>query len=192
VHIGACTLADPAPSAVAGSTALVVVQVRPSSVFVSPVSHFEQLRDRHGNISAGGAGVLRARLLDAPEGSDACRVMDRRDGTWAVAFVPTRAGAVQLAVELNEAPLAGSPYTIDVQPGAPAPSRLCGAIRMLTCSQAPRIRHTAASRSRAASCGRALASRPASLCARATASATHAQLAATRLARGRWAARRAP
>jgi len=59
--------------------------------------------------------VLAAHIADQPE--CVCTVVNRRDGTHAVSFVPTRAGKLHMHIQAGDVPLSGSPFLVDVVAG---------------------------------------------------------------------------
>jgi hypothetical protein len=78
-------------------------------------SFFFAARDRHNNARAVGGDLFSA-VLHGPELVQA-EVEDQCDGTYAVRYCPRRAGAYELAVTRGETHIAGSPFSLAVQPG---------------------------------------------------------------------------
>lgn len=82
-------------------------------------------RDQHGNLVGGGGApfLLRAYHTADPAVVVAGTVVDAGDGTYAISWVPERAGAYSVAVTLRGLHLPGSPFAAQVTHAAPAASR---------------------------------------------------------------------
>jgi len=76
-----------------------------------------EARDKHGKpIKQGGDNFVVD--IQGPTGQVPCKVVDNGDGTYNVAYSPQDAGAHDIAVTLDDVPIKGSTFHLDIKPSA--------------------------------------------------------------------------
>jgi hypothetical protein len=74
-----------------------------------------QSRDAFGNVVTVGGANVTARVSDGPNGGIGMTVTDRGDGTYLVTYFPLFSGDDTIVIELDGAPISGSPFTSHVR-----------------------------------------------------------------------------
>jgi len=76
-----------------------------------------EARDKHGKPIKQGGDNFQVEI-QGPDGPVAAKVKDNGDGTYAVQYKPNGPGPHDIAVTLDDAPIKGSTFHVDIKPGA--------------------------------------------------------------------------